>query len=75
VVLPRYETGQDYPVQARRKDGPGVDALSIQQANAAGDFATEQVLLDVNAMAAGKGFFGVGRWRSARTTGCWPGRG
>ena len=55
----RYETGKDYPIQARRKDGPGVDALSIQQANAAGDFADEQVLLDVNAMAAGKGFFGV----------------
>ncbi|MBB6066139.1 S9 family peptidase [Pseudoxanthomonas broegbernensis] len=56
----RYETGKDYPVHARRKDGPGVDALSIQAANARGDFAGEQVLLDVNAMAEGKGYFSVG---------------
>ncbi|WP_434212340.1 S9 family peptidase [[Pseudomonas] boreopolis] len=56
----RFEKGKDYPVQARRKDGTGVDALSIQQANAAGDFASEQVLLDVNAMAEGKGYFSVG---------------
>ncbi|MFT4248739.1 MAG: S9 family peptidase [Pseudomonas sp.] len=56
----RFETGKDYPVQARRKDGAGVDASSIQQANAAGDFAAEQVLLDVNAMAEGKGYFSVG---------------
>lgn len=56
----RFETGKDYPVQARRRAGAGVDAASIQQANAAGDFATEQVLLDVNAMAAGKGYFSVG---------------
>ena len=56
----RFEAGKDYPVQARRKDGPGVDALSIQQANAAGDFAAEQVLLDVNVLAAGKDYFNVG---------------
>ncbi len=41
----RYETGQDYPIHARRK----------------GDMrATEEVLLDVNAMAAGKDYFSVG---------------
>ncbi len=56
----RFETGKDYPIQARRQDGPGVDAESIQRANAAGDFAAEQVLLDVNAMAEGKGYFSVG---------------
>src|SRR5690606_38502010 len=28
----RYETGRDYPIHARRQDGPGVDALSIQRA-------------------------------------------
>jgi oligopeptidase B len=56
----RFETGQDYPVHARRRDGEGVDALSIQQANAAGDFAGEQVLLDVNALAAGKDYYNVG---------------
>ena len=56
----RYAAGKDYPVHARRKDGPGVDALSIQAANAAGDFASEQVLLDLNTMAAGKDYFGVG---------------
>ncbi len=56
----RFETGKDYPVHARRKDAPGVDALSIQQANAAGDFAGEEVLLDVNALAAGKDYYSVG---------------
>ncbi|MGV8940560.1 MAG: S9 family peptidase [Lysobacter sp.] len=43
----RFETGQDYPVYARR---PG----SMD--------ATEQVLLDVNTMAAGKEYFSVGDW-------------
>jgi len=56
----RFETGKDYPVHARRKDGAGVGAESIQQANAATGFASEQVLLDVNAMAAGKDYFSVG---------------
>nr|WP_246455212.1 S9 family peptidase [Thermomonas brevis] len=56
----RFETGKDYPIHARRKDGPGIDALSIQQANAAGDFAGEDVLLDVNALAAGKDYYSVG---------------
>lgn len=41
----RYETGQDYPIHARRK----------------GDMdAPEEILLDVNRMAAGKGYFNVG---------------
>src|SRR5690606_37447117 len=56
----RFETGKDYPVHARRPAGAGVDALSIQQANAAGDFDGEQVLLDLNAMAEGKDYFNVG---------------
>jgi oligopeptidase B len=56
----RFETGKDYPVHARRKDAPGIDALSIQQANAAGDFAGEDVLLDVNQLAAGKDYYSVG---------------
>nr|WP_256647243.1 S9 family peptidase [Thermomonas paludicola] len=56
----RFETGKDYPIHARRKDAPGIDALSIQQANAAGDFAGEDVLLDVNALAAGKDYYSVG---------------
>ncbi|HVJ39583.1 MAG TPA: S9 family peptidase [Stenotrophomonas sp.] len=56
----RFETGKDYPVQARRRDASGVDAASIQQANAAGEFGAEQVLLDINAMAAGKDYFNVG---------------
>jgi oligopeptidase B len=56
----RFEKGRDYPVHARRQDGPGVDALSIQAANERGDFSGEQVLLDVNALAAGKGYFSVG---------------
>ncbi|MEL1262984.1 S9 family peptidase [Pseudoxanthomonas putridarboris] len=56
----RFVAGKDYPVHARRKDGPGVDALSIQKANEAGDFAGEQVLLDVNALGEGKDYYSVG---------------
>ncbi|MDH5830490.1 S9 family peptidase [Luteimonas sp. M1R5S18] len=58
----RYETGKDYPIHARRKDGPGVDALAIQQANERGDFAGEEVLLDVNALAEGKDYYAVGAY-------------
>src|SRR5690606_37073209 len=55
----RFEKGQDYPVHARRRDADGIDALAVQRANDAGE-AGEQVLLDVNAMAAGKDYFSVG---------------
>ncbi len=41
----RFETGKDYPIHARRK----------------GDMdAPEEILLDVNVMAEGKGYFSVG---------------
>ena len=43
----RFETGQDYPVYARRLGSMD---------------AAEQVLLDVNTMAAGKDYFNVGDW-------------
>jgi oligopeptidase B len=56
----RFETGKDYPVHARRRDADGVDARSILRANEAGDFAGEQVLLDVNALAEGKDYYNVG---------------
>ncbi len=56
----RFEKGQDYPVHARRKDGPGIDAASLLAANAAGDFKGEEVLLDVNALAKGKDYYQVG---------------
>ncbi len=62
----RFETGQDYPVHARRKDGPGVDAASILKANADGDFAGEQVLLDVNALAEGHDYYNVGDYDVTR---------
>src|SRR5690606_10720805 len=55
----RYETGQDYPVHARRRDAQGMDALAVQRDVEAGA-PGEQVLLDVNAMAAGKDYFSVG---------------
>ncbi len=55
----RFEAGKDYPIHARRKDAPGVDALSIQKANDARDFAGEQVLFDVNGMAAGKDYYAI----------------
>ncbi|MEE7559390.1 S9 family peptidase, partial [Xanthomonas sp. Kuri4-2] len=41
----RYETGKDYPIQARRKGSMD---------------APEEILLDVNALAEGKGYFSVG---------------
>ncbi|HRO62718.1 S9 family peptidase [Thermomonas sp.] len=56
----RFETGKDYPIHARRKDGPGVDAASLLAANAAGNFTGEEILLDVNALAAGKDYYNVG---------------
>ena len=46
----RFETGQDYPIHARRPDANGMYSMD----------APEQVLLDVNAMAAGKDYFSVG---------------
>lgn len=56
----RFETGKDYPIHARRQDGAGIDAQSILQANANGNFDGEQILLDVNALAAGKDYFSIG---------------
>ena len=56
----RFEAGKDYPIHARRKDAAGVDALSIQKANDAGNFAGEQVLFDVNGLAAGKDYYAIG---------------
>ena len=41
----RFETGKDYPIKARRKGSMD---------------APEEILLDVNAMAEGKGYFNVG---------------
>ncbi|WP_133479208.1 S9 family peptidase [Cognatilysobacter segetis] len=58
----RFEAGKDYPVHARRRDGAGVDAMAIQRANDAGDFAGEQVLLDVNTLAAGLDYYSVGTY-------------
>jgi oligopeptidase B len=46
----RFETGQDYPIHARRRDST----------NAGGMEGAEEVLLDVNAMAKGKDYFSVG---------------
>ena len=43
----RFETGQDYPVYARREGSMD---------------APEQVLLDLNVMARGKDYFSVGDW-------------
>ena len=53
----RYEKGKDYPIHARRKDGAGVDAISIQKANEAADFNGEEVLLDVNVLATGHDYY------------------
>jgi oligopeptidase B len=58
----RYKAGKDYPIHARRADGPGVDALSIQQANEAANFTGEQVMLDLNLLAQGHNYYNVGDW-------------
>ncbi|RZA21346.1 MAG: S9 family peptidase, partial [Lysobacteraceae bacterium] len=55
----RFEAGKDYPIHARRKAAGAVDARTILQANEAADFKGEQVLLDVNALAAGKDYYAV----------------
>ena len=56
----RFVAGKDYPIHARRKDAPGVDAASILAASERGDFAGEQVMFDVNAMAEGKDYYAIG---------------
>lgn len=43
----RFETGKEYPLHARRKDSAG---------------APEEILLDLNALAIGKGFYAIGAW-------------
>ncbi len=60
----RYETGKDYPIHARRRDEPGLDALAVQHANDTGA-PGEQVLLDVNAMAAGLDYFSIGAYETS----------
>jgi len=59
----RFVTGKEYPIYARRPDQPGVDALSIIQANETADFVSEQVLLDVNQLAENKAYYQVGQWK------------
>lgn len=59
----RFETGQDYPIYARRRDTAGATPASVLAA--VDDVAkrdAEEILLDVNAMAAGKDYFSVGAW-------------
>lgn len=57
----RYETGQDYPIHARRKDHAGATAEAMLAASQVPDDA-EEVLLDVNALARGKDYYNVGNW-------------
>ncbi len=59
----RFETGQDYPIYARRRDVEGATPASVLAA--VDDVAkrdAEEILLDVNAMAKGKDYFSVGAW-------------
>jgi oligopeptidase B len=58
----RFEAGKDYPIHARRNDGPGVDAAAILAANACGDFTGEEILLDVNVLAVGKNYYSIGAY-------------
>jgi oligopeptidase B len=54
----RFETGKDYPIHARRRDAAGLDALAVQRLNETGA-PGEELLFDVNAMAAGKDYFSL----------------
>jgi oligopeptidase B len=54
----RYETGKDYPIHARRRDADGMDAIAVQKLNDEGA-PGEELLFDVNAMAAGKDYFSL----------------
>jgi hypothetical protein len=68
----RFEAGKDYPIHARRKDAAGIDAGAILKANEAADFASEEVLLDVNAMATGKDYYAVSGRTVSQDNRCWP---
>ncbi len=54
----RYEAGKDYPIHARRRDAAGMDPVAVQKLNDEGA-PGEEVLFDVNAMAAGKDYFSL----------------
>ncbi|MGV8932455.1 MAG: S9 family peptidase [Luteimonas sp.] len=56
----RFETGQDYPIHARRKDSSDATPASVLVATREASHEGEDVLLDVNAMAKGKDYFSVG---------------
>ena len=58
----RFEKGKDYPIHARRADAAGVSALTIQEANETARYAGEEILLDVNALAANQSYYHVGEW-------------
>ena len=64
----RYETGQDYPIHARRKDRDGADAQGMLAASQKPD-ADEEVLLDINALAKGKDYYNVGDWEVTQDNG------
>ncbi|MDO4643537.1 MAG: S9 family peptidase [Cardiobacteriaceae bacterium] len=53
----RFEEGQDYPIYARRAAQDGIDAISIQTANQKGDFAGEEILINVNTLAKGHDYY------------------
>ncbi len=53
----RYETGQDYPIYARRVATPSVSVQSLQKDLEQGNFAGEQILLNVNELAKGHDYY------------------
>ena len=52
----RFEKGKDYPIHARRADAAGVSALTIQEANETDRYSGEEILLDVNSLAANQSY-------------------
>lgn len=53
----RYETGQDYPIYARRIASDGITTQSLQQALDQGIFTDEEILLNVNELAKGHDYY------------------
>lgn len=53
----RYETGQDYPIYARRIATPDISVQSLQKDLEQNKFTDEEILLNVNELAKGHDYY------------------
>lgn len=56
----RFRPGEEYPLYARQKESPVVNAQSIMAAISKQDFGEEHVLLDTQALAQGQTYYALG---------------